>query len=320
MKVVPQIITFLIIIAIGWYAYERHEAFHVLVNDIADYSGFTRQVSHQTPEASQPQVTAPVAGTVQSSAPKLSPEEASDKSEQLIAGETPEPPAPKPAQERIIWPDEVESAITLHEPPRPEQPVISEEVIKELVPPAVPVVKPLPESNPSVPVEAASPGEQLPPQAPAVTLTETVDTPDIPVVPEPTNNTTPEARDPAVEEDQRRGEDQEPALPAAENSRKQQALTGLAAARVAWHEGDHDKSIMLYSQLAQEFQNHPDFAGELGNIYFSKGQTELAVNAYSEAFLRLLKNKDYSGAEQLLSVIYNIDQEQAALLREYFPQ
>jgi tetratricopeptide (TPR) repeat protein len=73
----------------------------------------------------------------------------------------------------------------------------------------------------------------------------------------------------------------------------------------------------MYLELMQEFQNHPDFAGELGNIYFSKGQTELAVRAYSEAFFRLLKNNDHERAEQVLGIIYNIDQEQAALLNEY---
>jgi tetratricopeptide (TPR) repeat protein len=101
-------------------------------------------------------------------------------------------------------------------------------------------------------------------------------------------------------------------------ARKNQALSGLAAARNAWHQGNRDKAIGMYHALMQEFRNHPDFAGELGNIYFAQGQTEMAVKAYSEAYIRLLKNRDLERAEQLLGIIYHLDQEQAVFLNEYF--
>ena len=53
MKVVPQITTFLVVLAISWFAYDRHEAFRSLIDDVVDYSGFTRQISHEAPDVSQ---------------------------------------------------------------------------------------------------------------------------------------------------------------------------------------------------------------------------------------------------------------------------
>lgn len=101
-------------------------------------------------------------------------------------------------------------------------------------------------------------------------------------------------------------------------ARKQQALAGLEASRAAWRQNDRDKAIMLYWQFLEEFPEHPDFAGELGNIYFSTGQMELAANAYSEAFVRLLRNNDWQRARYVLGIVHSINPQQAAWLSAYF--
>ena len=68
MKVVPQIITFLVLVAIGWFAYDSHEAFHDLVNDIVDVAGVTNEYSPVS-KASTPATPEPVAPVVALSQP-----------------------------------------------------------------------------------------------------------------------------------------------------------------------------------------------------------------------------------------------------------
>ena len=58
MKVVPQIITFLVLVAIGWYAYDSHEPFRKLVDDIVEVAGVTGEYS-SAPKLSATPASAP---------------------------------------------------------------------------------------------------------------------------------------------------------------------------------------------------------------------------------------------------------------------
>lgn len=312
MKVVPQIITFLIVIAIGWFAYERHEAFRSLVDDIVDHSGLTRQITPPVSEYSQPSVassadatrptqTAEVSDTVADADPE--PEMVKASPEHTVAQKGTEQ-EPEPAKEKVIWPDEVQSIDTENQWVKPEKQAASKDHdVKPETKVLESTIKPVPQADEAQALKETvnSSSAQSLPQKPVLAA---------PVVDDAsaTNGKDALGQLPIVEDDEK----------SASSTRKQQALAGLAAARAAWHQGNHDNAVQLYIELIREYKNHPDFAGELGNIYFSKGQTELAVNAYSEAFLRLLRNKDIERAQQVLGIVYNIDQEQAALLKEYF--
>ena len=267
MKVVPQIITLFIVTSVGWYFYERHDAFHALVVDVAVYAGLSQQPVMQAPSGISTTVTTgtptPVEPTQMQT--RQSAERATDLS--------------------------LNQKTTLAEP---QQALVAPPVLpQKQVSPATTAVAPESTSSPqssTMPTElSAQQDASAPSEQPMLKSVDVL-----------------------------RSQAPQPVATDKVTDRKQQALNGLQAARAAWHQGDHDKAIQLYVQLMQEYNNHPDFAGELGNIYFTKGQTELAVKAYSEAFLRLIRNKDFTRAQQVLLIVYNIDQEQAAALKEYF--
>jgi len=321
MKVVPQIITFLVILAIGWFAYERHDAFRVLVDDIVDYSRLTREVTREVADVDQPAEvlstdkieSAQSLETVVATTDPVA-EEIKTKPEQTVTRETVEKES-APVEEAVVWPDEVQPLAVEKQSTEPEDLAVSKNKgIKPEVQVPESTVKPVPrtdEGQVMIKKETWPSTEGSSPQQ--FVLEE-------PVAEVPPVNNNEVVVQPSAK-DTKPGNEVNPAEAApSTGSRKQQALAGLAAARTAWHQGDHDRSVNLYNQLIREFKNHPDFPGELGNIYFSKGQMELAVNAYSEAFLRLLRNNDFERAQQVLGIVYNIDQEQAALLREYLSQ
>ena len=91
------------------------------------------------------------------------------------------------------------------------------------------------------------------------------------------------------------------------------------AAREAWHEGRLADAIALYTELARRHPRHPDFAGELGNIYMAGGRTAEATDAYAEAVARLLRKNDVVRARQTLRTIYNLDPDRAAVLQRQYP-
>jgi len=332
MKVVPQIITFLILLVIGWYLYDSHSAFQALIDDVVDYSGVSREINRPVTEAVKPKAS--ITRTVE---PQQAPVAATPAADEV---------QPSPTTDAIRWP----------EPGKPAESTstVEKEVVEEAAIPAPvdvvtntlatepgsvekdqqaapvqfpsnteePAVQPVLEQakQPPVSVKSESPAESMSLQEPLVKLMEA---PRDAIAEGSTGMSAPvdgaetSAEVPVADTSATHDEGAADKVPEDIDSRKQKALAGLAAARSAWHQGDHDKAIMLYGQLVREFKNHPDFAGELGNIYFSKGEIELAVNAYSEAFLRLLRNNDMRRAELVLGIVYNIDREQAALLREY---
>ena len=320
MKVVPQIIVFIVILAIGWFIYERHEAFHALVDDIVAYSGLTRQITREVADSNQPsdalstdtiastqsmQATVAVAGTADKEI-KAKPEQQTDRRE-IVQKEA------APVEAALVWPDEVKPLATEKQSAVSEKLVTSKNNnVKSEVQVLEPMVKPAPQPDEARVVEGGmkSPADPLARQQPesAEPVEAISPTKNKEVVQSPAENTKP------------RNEVNTGEITPSMTTRKQQALAGLAAARAAWQQGDHDRAVKLYNQLIREYKNHPDFAGELGNIYFSRGQTELAVNAYSEAFLRLLRNNDFERAQHVLEIVYNIDRGQAASLREYLSE
>jgi hypothetical protein len=318
MKVVPQIITFLVLIAIGWLAYDSHDAFRKLVDDIADITGISRELVRTRDEQAADRLalknaerkSAEKAASSIATAAKTSKPERSDQVPE-IASSTVIPQAEGiPPQDKIVWPTDV--------PPADAQPakrvVLKEKT--EQAPTLTTDAKPegQAKAGAQTTVEQANVDESQQPVSPVIPA-EPVNEQVQPLAPEP--GPAPILTQPVpdmVDATERGPAGQDMAI----EDRKNQALAGLAAARAAWHQGNHDRAISMYLELMSEFQNHPDFAGELGNIYFSKGEIDMAIKAYSEAYVRLLKNNDQERAEQVLGIVYNLDQEQAAMLRYYF--
>jgi len=100
----------------------------------------------------------------------------------------------------------------------------------------------------------------------------------------------------------------------------QKALEGLTRARAAWRLGNAELAISHYRQLMTQYPDHPDFASELGNIYYSRGDFSQAVDVYTETFQRLMRMHDYDKAWQILSVIRRKDYERARQLERAFTE
>jgi tetratricopeptide (TPR) repeat protein len=322
MKVVPQIIIFLVLIAIGWLAYDSHEPFRKLVDDIADITGISQELVRTQDEQAADRLalkdaerkSAEKAASSVAAAAKTSKPERSDQAPEIAssavisqsAGQQPEAASP---QDKIVWPTDVPPAdVQLAKPVEMEEKTVKAPMV---------ITDAEPEDQAEAGAQAVEHGSVPEPQLPvsSVTPAEPVNEPVQPSASEPEPAPVLSQPSPVIAD----GKEREPAeQDTAIEDRKNQALSGLAAARATWHQGNHDKAISMYLELMREFENHPDFAGELGNIYFSKGEIDMAIKAYSEAYVRLLKNNDQERAEQVLGIIYNLDQEQAAMLRDYF--
>ena len=320
MKVVPQIITFLIILAIGWFTYERHEAFRALVDDIVDYSGLTQQITREVADTNQPSnaLSADTSESMQSTeemvvATDTAEKEIKVKSDQQTDSREIVQKEPAPVEEALVWPDEVQPLAAEQSSTEAEKLITSKNDDKKSEVQALESkVKPVPQPDEVqvVEEERRRPSELSLPQKPESegSVEAIYPTKNKEVVQAPAESTKP------------RNEVNTGEIMPSMAARIQQALAGLAAARAAWQQGDHDRSVKLYDQMIREYKNHQDFAGELGNIYFSRGQIDLAVNAYSEAFLRLLRNNDFERAQHVLGIVYNIDRGQAASLSEYLSE
>ena len=102
------------------------------------------------------------------------------------------------------------------------------------------------------------------------------------------------------------------------NRRYANADAALAAARQAWYAGRLRQATALYNRFTREYADRPEFAGELGNIYMAGSQTTAAVDAYTEAVIRLLRNGDITRARQTLAIIQNLDRARADTLRQQY--
>jgi len=89
----------------------------------------------------------------------------------------------------------------------------------------------------------------------------------------------------------------------------------LKAARAAYWKGNSAKAETLYKALIADFPDRVDFAGELGNIYYSSGRTALAAPYYKVVARDLLASGKTAKAQAMLSVLQAIAPEMANDLR-----
>ncbi len=333
MKVVPQLITFIVLVVAGWFAYENHRAFQDLTDDVIEYADLNPATEQKKKVAKLEKVSAEEKQQV--------PQQMSKEPENIA-------PVPKEvAAESVAVEERTSAALLLEGEPTPasdDKPTVVTEAATVALPTSVQTqaIKPEPIEKistqeqavivanlPAVTTEPSSATVPTPGQIEAIKATPQVQYPlaspkqpvadavapapvlqqDAEISPQPLAE--PETPMPVEESVVSEPE-------ASSQQRKNKALTGLSDARRAWLEGNQDAAIAQYQSLMQEFSNHPDYAGELGNIYFSRGELDLAVSAYSEAVVRLLKNGDVQRARQAHTIVLNLDQEQGGLLREYF--
>ncbi len=99
-------------------------------------------------------------------------------------------------------------------------------------------------------------------------------------------------------------------------SPKDDATRRQNAARAAYWKGDSKTAEKLYKALIADFPNRVDFAGELGNIYYSSGRVKLAAPYYKRVARDLLATGQTARAQAMLSVLQAIAPQMADELRK----
>ncbi len=89
----------------------------------------------------------------------------------------------------------------------------------------------------------------------------------------------------------------------------------LNKARYVYQCGDVSNSIDLYRELGALYPDDPNVYGELGNVFYSKGDWKQASLAYYEAAVRLHKRHQQDQIHYLYRVIQGLDPETAEKLR-----
>ncbi len=87
-------------------------------------------------------------------------------------------------------------------------------------------------------------------------------------------------------------------------------------ARLLHLTGNTNNAIELYRELAEVYPDDPNVVGELGNVYYLKGDWEQASLAYYEAAIRLQKLRMTEQIHYLYLVIHGLDPDVAEKLRE----
>jgi len=87
-------------------------------------------------------------------------------------------------------------------------------------------------------------------------------------------------------------------------------------ARLLHLTGNSSNAIDLYRELAEVYPDDPNVVGELGNVYYLKGDWEQASLAYYEAAIRLQKLRMTEQIHYLYLVIHGLDPDVAEKLRE----
>jgi tetratricopeptide (TPR) repeat protein len=87
-------------------------------------------------------------------------------------------------------------------------------------------------------------------------------------------------------------------------------------ARLLHLTGNSSNAIELYRELAEVYPDDPNVVGELGNVYYLKGDWEQASLAYYEAAIRLQKLRMTEQIHYLYLVIHGLDPDVAEKLRE----
>jgi len=90
----------------------------------------------------------------------------------------------------------------------------------------------------------------------------------------------------------------------------------LINARNAFNQGAVVESEKFYIELTQLDNDNPDIFGELGNVYYSQGKWDEAGQAYYEAAVRLITEKNYNQVAYLQRVITGLNTEHAEKLAQ----
>ncbi len=309
MKVIPQILTFIVLVALGGMAYHYHRPFQDLVNDIIQLSGLTEPVQSEQrgqpepviapPPVSRPEVATHAVRDGSKTQTRVSEKAEAPRLADVVSKPVDNVPTPTDVVSKLA--DVVSKPADVGSNSEQEKPVV---VTPATIADSKTADAPATRAVDEVPAE--------PVVAPAVPAARTEDRPDIQ---QPTATQKPVAQKPATMS-------RVDAITSSEQPHhktlEQQALAGLSEARTAWQQGDYDGAVARYIELMNLYPNHADFAGELGNIYYARGQRKLAVDAYAEAFSRLIRMNDYARAWKLLSVIRSMDYQRASQLETYF--
>lgn len=90
----------------------------------------------------------------------------------------------------------------------------------------------------------------------------------------------------------------------------------LISARKAFNQGAMVESEKFYLELTKLDHDNPDVFGELGNVYYSQGKWDEAGQAYYEAAVRLIPEKNYNQVAYLQRVIKGLNTEHAEKLAQ----
>ena len=90
----------------------------------------------------------------------------------------------------------------------------------------------------------------------------------------------------------------------------------LISARNAFNQGKMIESEKLYIELTQLDNDNPNNFGELGNVYYSQGKWDEAGQAYYEAAVRLITERNYNQVAYLQRVISGLNTEHAEKLAQ----
>ncbi len=91
-------------------------------------------------------------------------------------------------------------------------------------------------------------------------------------------------------------------------------------ARNAFYRRDYEASIGAYKQLIANDKGNYDAYGELGNVYFTQGNMELAAEAYYQAATILISRGDVQRAASLVGFLSSVDAEKAKKLGDLLRQ
>ena len=114
-----------------------------------------------------------------------------------------------------------------------------------------------------------------------------------------------------------KGNNQENNLPAiVKDSDTSSERDLLISARNAFNQGEMIESEKLYIELTKLDNDDPNNFGELGNVYYSQGKWDEAGQAYYEAAVRLITERNYNQVAYLQRVISGLNTEHAEKLAQ----
>ncbi len=87
-------------------------------------------------------------------------------------------------------------------------------------------------------------------------------------------------------------------------------------ARAAYGRGDLTSALQHYLTLSQQESDNPDVFGELGNVYYTRGNFAEAGQAYYEAAVRLLEQGQMGQMQYLVRVIEGLSPDNAEKLKQ----